>query len=62
MKVLIFKTYLEKLEIYLSSFEKKHKANFFIVKFKSKLTNKILNINNVFKFREKNLFKKSKRN
>ena len=52
MKVSTFKTHLEKLENYLSSFEKKHKANFFFIKFKSKLKNKILNIDNVFKLRK----------
>ena len=53
MKVLIFKIHLEKFKNHLSSFEKKHKANFFFVKFKSKLKNKILNINNIFKLRKK---------
>ena len=53
MKVSIFKTHFEKLENYLSSFEKKYKTNFFFVKLKSKLKNKILNINNIFKLREK---------
>ena len=52
MKVSIFKTHLEKFKNYLLSFEKKYKANFFFVKFKSKFKNKILNINNVFKLRE----------
>ena len=52
MKVSIFKTHLEKFKNYLSSFKKKYKANIF-VKLKSKLKNKILNINNVFKLREK---------
>ena len=52
MKVSIFKIHLEKLESYLLLFEKKYKANFFSVKFKSKFKNKILNINNVFKLRE----------
>ena len=53
MKVSIFKTHFEKFEDYLSSFEKEHKANFFFIKFRLKLKNKILNINNVFKLREK---------
>ena len=53
MKVSIFKTHFKKLENHLSSFEKKYKANFFFVKFKSKFKNKILNINNVFKLRKK---------
>ena len=53
MKVSIFKTHFEKFESYLLLFEEKHKANFFFAKFKSKLKNKILNINNVFKLREK---------
>ena len=53
MKVLIFKTHLEKLENHLSSFEKKHKTNFFFAKLRSEFKNKILNINNVFKLREK---------
>ena len=53
MKVLIFKTYLEKLENYLSLFEKKYKTNFFFAKLRLKLKNKILNINNVFKLRKK---------
>ena len=53
MKVSIFKAHFEEFENYLSSFEKKHKANFFFVKFRLKLKNKILNINNVFKLREK---------
>ena len=53
MKVSIFKIHFEKFENYLSSFEKKYKANFFLIKFKSKFKNKILNINNVFKLRKK---------
>ena len=53
MKISIFKTHLEKLKGHLSSFEKKYKTNFFLIKLKSKLKNKILNINNVFKLREK---------
>ena len=53
MKVSIFKTHFEKLESHLSSFEKKYKTNFFFIKFRSKLKNKILNINNIFKLREK---------
>ena len=52
MKVLIFKIHLEKLENHLLSFEKKYKTNFFLVKLRLKLKNKILNINNVFKLRE----------
>ena len=52
MKILIFKTHFEKFESYLLSFEEKYKTNFFFIKFKSKLKNKILNINNVFKLRE----------
>ena len=52
MKVSIFKTHLEKLKNHLLSFKKKHKANFFLVKFRSKLKNKILNIDNVFKLRK----------
>ena len=52
MKVSTFKTHLEKLENHLSSFEKKHKTNFFFAKFRSELKNKILNINNVFKLRK----------
>ena len=53
MKISIFKTHLEKFENYLLLFEKKYKANFFLVKLKSKFKNKILNINNVFKLRKK---------
>ena len=53
MKVSIFKTHLEKFESYLLSFEKKHKTNFFLVKLRLKLKNKILNIDNIFKLREK---------
>ena len=53
MKVSIFKTHLENFENYLLSFEKKYKINFFFIKFRLKLKNKILNINNVFKVREK---------
>ena len=53
MKVLIFKTHLEKLKDYLSSFEKKHKTNFFFIKLKSELKNKILNIDNILKLRKK---------
>ena len=52
MKVSTFKTHLEKLENYLSSFKKKYKTNIFFIKLRSKLKNKILNINNVFKLRE----------
>ena len=53
MKISIFKIHLEKFKSYLLSFEKKHKTNFFLIKFKLELKNKILNINNVFKLREK---------
>ena len=53
MKISIFKTHFEKFKDYLSSFEKKHKANFFLIKFKSKLKNKILNIDNIFKLKKK---------
>ena len=53
MKVLIFKTHLEKLENYLSSFEKEYKTNFFLIKLRLKLKNKILNIDNVFKLKKK---------
>ena len=53
MKISIFKTHLEKFESYLSSFEKKHKTNFFFIKLKLKLKNKILNINNILKLRKK---------
>ena len=53
MKISIFKTHFEKFENYLLSFEEKYKANFFFAKFKSKLKNKVLNINNIFKLREK---------
>ena len=52
MKISIFKTHLEELESYLSSFEKEYKTNFFFIKLKSEFKNKILNINNVFKLRE----------
>ena len=50
---MIFKTHLEKLKSYLSLFEKKRKTNFFLIKFRSKFKNKVLNINNIFKLREK---------
>ena len=53
MKISIFKTHLEKFKNHLSLFEKKHKTNFFFVKLRSKLKNKILNINNVFKLKKK---------
>ena len=53
MKVSIFKTHLEKLESHLSSFEKKHKINFFFVKLKLKFKNKILSIHNIFKLKKK---------
>ena len=52
MKVSIFKTYFEKFESYLLLFEKKYKAIFFLIKFKLKFKNKILNINNIFKLKE----------
>ena len=52
MKVSIFKTHFEKLENYLLSFKKKHKTNFFLIKFRSEFKNKILNINNVLKLRK----------
>ena len=45
----MFKIYLKKLKAYLLFFEKRYKANFFLIKFKSKFKNKIFNINNVFK-------------
>ena len=53
MKISIFKIHLEKFENYLLLFKKKHKTNFFFVKFKLKLKNKILNIDNVFKLKKK---------
>ena len=53
MKVSIFETHFEKFENYLSSFKKEYKKNFFFIKFRSKLKNKILNIDNIFKLREK---------
>ena len=53
MKISIFKIHLEKFENYLSSFEEKYKTNFFFIKFRLKFKNKILNINNVFKLKEK---------
>ena len=53
MKISIFKIHLEKFKSYLLSFKKKYKANFFFIKLKSKLKNKILNINNVFKLKKK---------
>ena len=52
IKVSTFKAHLEKLEGHLSSFEEKHKTNFFFVKLRLKLKNKILSIDNVFKLRE----------
>ena len=53
MKISIFKTHFEKLENYLSSFEKKYKTNFFFAKLRLEFKNKILNINNIFKLRKK---------
>ena len=52
IKILIFKTHLEKLENYLLSFKKKYKTNFFFAKLRSEFKNKNLNINNIFKLRE----------
>ena len=52
MKISIFKTHFEKFKNYLLLFEEKYKINFFLIKFKSKFKNKILNINNVFKSRK----------
>ena len=52
MKVLIFKTHLEELKDHLSSFKKKYKTNFFLIKLRSKFKNKILSINNILKLRE----------
>ena len=46
---MIFKTYLKKLKVYLSLLIKKHKINFFFIKFQFMLKNRILNNNNVFK-------------
>ena len=57
MKILIFKIHFKKLENYLSLFRKKYNTNFFFVKFKLELKNKILNINNIFKLRKKILIK-----
>ena len=53
MKIFVFKIHLEKLKGHLLLFEKKYKINFFLIKLRLKLKNKILNINNVFKLREK---------
>ena len=52
MKISVFKIHLEKFESYLLSFEKEHKTNFFLVKFRLEFKNKILSIDNVFKLRE----------
>ena len=52
IKILIFKTHLEKLENYLLLFEKKYKTNFFFAKLRLEFKNKILNINNVFKLKK----------
>lgn len=51
-KVSAFKTYLEELEGYMSMLSEEHKINFFLVKFKPELKDKILSIDNVPNNRE----------
>ena len=49
----IFKIFLNNLESHLFDFQKMHKAYIFLIKLKSKLKNKILNIENLFTTRKK---------
>ena len=44
---------MKKLKNYIFIFNEKYKINFFLIKFKSKLKNKILSINNVLNIRKK---------
>ncbi len=46
-KIIAFKEYLNKLKTYLSSLLEKHRIYMFLIKFKSNLKVKILDINNV---------------
>ncbi len=45
--MIVFKKYLDKLEIYLVLFLKKYRISIFLTKFKSNLKVKILDINNI---------------
>ncbi len=45
--MIVFKKYLDKLEIYLVLFLKKYRIYIFLTKFKSNLKVKILDINNI---------------
>ena len=48
---------MKKLKNHMFIFNKKHKINFFLIKLKSELKNKILNINNVLNIRKEILIK-----
>ena len=54
----VFKTYLKNLKSYLLDFLKHHRINIFLTKLKSKLKNKLLNINTIIKIREEILTQK----
>ena len=56
-KIFVFKIYLKKIKFYLFEFIETHRANFFLVKSNAKLKFKILNIDEIFNFREKLLIK-----
>ena len=43
---------MKKLKNYIFIFNEKYKINFFLIKFKLKLKNKILNINNILNIKE----------
>ena len=52
-KVTTFKIYLKQLKNHMLELSKIHRANFFLVKFKSKLKSKILDIDNVSNVKKK---------
>ena len=56
-KIFAFKTYLKNIKSHMISFEKMHKVNFFLVKLKNDLKEKILNTKEISHTREKILIK-----
>ena len=56
-KIFAFKIYLKNIKSYMFSFEKMHKVNFFLIKFKNDLKKKILNTKEMSHTREKILVK-----
>ena len=51
-KIIVFKAYLEEVEVYLSSIFKKYRTNFFLAKLQPRLKDRILSTNNMPKLRK----------